>query len=439
MPSRPAHRTARRHCAAALAAALLALDLSGCAGGSGSGKTTITFWDNNGGPQRTPVYQKLIKDFEKANPEIHVKYVGIPSDSVQQKYDTAVVGGAGPDVGGVTTSLLAHLVGQDALEPLDARIAASPLKGKLNEKFTETVKYAGGGKAMYSVPSSGNLDIFWYRKDWFRQAGIPVPKTWDDVFAAARKLTDKSRNRYGFTIRGGAGSVFQILSEAYSYSGVPSFFDAQGKSTVDDPANVALIQKVAEQYRKTTPQADVNNAYAPMVAQFTNGTVAMVHHNLGSTGDVMKALGPEKAGAFALPAGPGGKTSVVPNPVDGFAVMKHSGHKDAAFRFVEFLVSHRANSYWNQKVGQIPANDDALGDAWVKQAPATEMAAKLLNDPHTVLAQAPVYLPDYSSITKTDTEPLFQEVLLGKKTAKQFASALAEKLTKAQQDWKKRH
>lgn len=424
------------------AASLFALTLSACgsSGDSGSGgKVTITFWDNNGGPARTPLYKKLIKDFEQAHPTIRVNYVGIPGDSVQQKYDTAVAGGSVPDVGGVTTSLLGHLVGQNALEPLSDRIAKSSLRGKLNENFVKTVQYAGGSDEMYTVPSSANLDIFWYRKDWFQDAGLSVPKTWDELFTDAQKLTDKSKNRYGYTIRGGAGSIFQILSEAYSYSGTDTFFDQQNKSTVDDPANIELIGKVAEQYKKTTPEADINNAFAPMVAQFTGGTVAMVHHNLGSTGDVLKALGPDKVGAFALPSGPSGASAVVPNPVDGFGVLKASKHKDQAFAFVEFLTSKAANSYWNEQVGQIPANKDVLGDPWLAKAEATKMATDLLNDPKTVLAQAPVYLPEYSSITKTDTEPLFQEVLLGKKTPAEFAKTLADKLTEAQKGWDERH
>ncbi len=77
--------------------------LTGCGGESapaGDGTTTITFWDDNGGPARTPVWQHIIAEFQKANPKIKVQYVGIPIAQVQQKYDTAIAGGGLPDVGG---------------------------------------------------------------------------------------------------------------------------------------------------------------------------------------------------------------------------------------------------------------------------------------------------------------------------------------------------
>ena len=37
----------------------LALVLSACSAGGQDGPTTITFWDNNGGPGRTPIYEEL--------------------------------------------------------------------------------------------------------------------------------------------------------------------------------------------------------------------------------------------------------------------------------------------------------------------------------------------------------------------------------------------
>jgi multiple sugar transport system substrate-binding protein len=420
------------------AAALAALGLLTACGSSGSssdsgGKTTITFWDNNAGPARTPLYQKLIADFEKANPTITVKYVGVTSAEVAEKYNTAIASNSTPDIGGVTTALLASLTAQKALDPLDERFAKSALNGKISANFLEISKSASGGKGLYQLPSSGNQDVIWYRADKFKEAGIAAPKTWDELFSAAAKLTDKGKNQYGFTIRGGSGSGFQVLSEAFSYSGVTTMFDASGKSTVDDPKNIALIEKIAAQYKATTPEADVSNAYPQMLAQFQANQVMMVHHNLGSTRDVKTALGDKVAG-FLLPAGPDG-TSVLANPVDGFGLFKNSKNKDAAWKFMEFLDSHESNSYWNQNVGQIPANTEAYADEWYTASGITKQAGDSLNSTATKLVQPPVYLPQYSKITKTDAEPNFQKVLLGKTSAAEFAKSIADAFTKAQADY----
>ncbi|MFD7657264.1 ABC transporter substrate-binding protein [Actinosynnema sp. NPDC059797] len=421
----------------AVAAAALALTACGSGDSGGDGKVTITFWDNNGGPAREPIYKELISRFESANPDIKVEYVGIPSASVQQKYDTAIAGGETPDVGGVTTSYLAHLIGQGALAPLDDRINGGPLKDKLLPSLVETVRQTAPDGKLYIVPSSANLDIIWYRTDWFKDAGLEPPKTWDEFITAATKLTDAGANKYGYTIRGGAGSVFQLITEAYAYSGVDSFFEG-GRSTLGDSANAELVGKIADLYKKATPEADINNSFTQMIAQFTGGSVAMMHHNLGSYSDVSKALG-DKVAAIPLPVGPSGKRTVVPNPTDGFAVFNNSENQDAAWKFAEFLTSAESNSYWNEKVGQIPANTDVRSAAWIDESAHVKMALGVLEDPATILVPAPVYLPQYSSITKADSEPLYQKVLLGELSAQDFLNGIAEKLTAAQKEWEDRN
>ena len=429
-----------RTTAAALAALglLTACSSSGSSTDSGGGaKVTITYWDNNAGPARTPLFQHLIDEFEKANPTVTVKYVGVTSSEVGEKYNTAIASNSTPDVGGVTTALLASLTAQKALAPLDDLYAKSTLNGKIAANFLDTSKAASGGKGLFQLPSSGNQDVIWYRADKFKAAGLAAPKTWDELFADAAKLTDKAANQYGFTIRGGSGAGFQVLSEAYAYSGVSEMFDASGKSTVDDPKNVALIEKIAAQYKTTTPEADVSNAYPQMIAQFQANQVMMAHHNLGSTRDVKTALGDKVAG-FLLPAGPAG-TSVLANPVDGFGLFKNSKHQAEAWKFMEFLDSHSSNSYWNENVGQIPANTEAYADDWYTKSGITKEAGDLLNAAGTKLVQPPVYLPQYSKITKTDAEPAFQKVLLGKMSAADFAKGIADALTKAQADFKSKN
>ncbi|MBY8853159.1 extracellular solute-binding protein, partial [Saccharothrix sp. MB29] len=132
------------------------------------------------------------------------------------------------------------------------------------------------------------------------------------------------------------------------------------------------------------------------------------------------------------------KRTVVPNPTDGFAVFNNSENQDAAWKFAEFLTSAESNSYWNEKVGQIPANTDVRSAEWIDKAAHVKMALGVLEDPATVLVPAPVYLPQYSSITKTDSEPQYQKVLLGELSAQQFLDDMAKKLTEAQKEWEDR-
>ncbi|MGW2510194.1 ABC transporter substrate-binding protein [Streptomyces scopuliridis] len=430
-----------RTAAAVSLTAVLALTATACgdggsggSGSEGSGKGEITLWDNNTG-ERREIWARIIKDFEKENPDIKVKYVGLPIDQVQAKYDTAIEGGGLPDVGGVGTAYLSNLVVRDVLEPVDDRIDAGALKGKLVPTLVDSVKAAGGrGDSMYSVPTSTNNGTLWYRTDLFGQAGVEPPTTWSKFYAAADKLTKAGTDRFGYTIRGGAGSIAPAMDAMYGQSGITSFWNGD-KTTVNDPKNVAALEKYVALYKKVTPSADVNNDFIKMVAQWDNGTIGMLTHNLASYQDHVKALGKDKFKGLPYPTQEDGSRVQVSNPVDGLGLFKNSKNKAAAWKLIEFAASHKSNSAWNESAGSIPANTDAANDAWIQEAEPTATAMKALSDGSTKIVNLPYYLPDWNTISKSGNEPNFQKVLLGDMTAKEFADKVAKELNEAQAEW----
>ena len=438
-------RRSRRAAVAVALGSVLALTATACGddgsgssgdkGNEGSGKGEITFWDNNGGV-RTDIWKEIIADFEKKNPDIKVKYVGIPAASAQSKYDTAIQGGGLPDVGGVGTAMLAEIGVQGALEPLDSRLDKSTLKGKLSQNLIDSSRAAGAGDKLLQIPTSSNNGTLWYRTDLFKAAGLDAPTTWTKFYAAADKLTNKGKNQFGFTIRGGEGSIAPALDAAYSQSGITSFWNGD-KTTVNDPKNIAALEKYIALYKKDTPSADVNNDFTKMVAQWDSGTIGMLSHNLGSYQDHLKALGAGKFRGLPSPTQDNGSRVQISNPVDGLSVFKSSKNKTAAWKFIEFAVSHEENSKYNESAGQIPANTEAAQDAWIQKSEPTKLAAAALNGGDTKIVQLPYYLPDWATISKSDNEPNFQKVLLGKMSVKDFLNTLAEQLNAAQADWKK--
>ena len=441
-------RRSRRAAIAVALGSVLALTATACGddgsgsggdkGDEGSGKGKIVFWDNNGGV-RTDIWKEIIADFQKANPDIKVEYVGIASTEYQSKVDTAIQGGGLPDVGGVGAAMLAGFSAQNALEPLDSRLSKSSLNGKLNEDMVGVLKAAGGGDGtLYSIPTSANNGVLYYRTDLFKKAGLDEPTTWDKFYAAADKLTDAKKNEFGYTIRGGAGSIAQALDAMYGQSGITSFWNGD-KTTVNDPKNVAALEKYAALYKKVTPAADLNNDFTKMVAQWDSGTIGMLNHNLGSYQDHVKALGVDKFRGIPQPIGASGKRVQVSNPVDGMGVFKSSKNKDAAWKFIEFATSAAENSKFNQNAGQVPSNNDAAKDAWISKAEPTKLAAAALTDGSTTIVQLPYYLPDWNTISKADNEPNFQKVLLGDMSAKDFLDTMADQLNKAQAEWKEQN
>ncbi|MEH7272440.1 ABC transporter substrate-binding protein [Neobacillus vireti] len=386
---------------------------------------TLQFWDENAGPARTPVWEEVIKRFEEKNPNIDVEYVGIPNSSAKSKYDAAIAADDMPDIGSVQTTWLPEFSIREALLPLDSYFEKSDISKKINPSATGVNKKITQDGKLYGIPYAQNLDALWIRTDWFEQAGVQEPKTWDEFFTVIEKMKDQNNNRYGFTIRGGAGASFTIQRAMFAYSGL-DFFDKNGKTNINDPKHVEFVEKYFSYYDKFTPKSDITNGYKEMIAGFDTGVVAMVHHNPGSYGEHNKALPAGSYKLIPLPTTEKGQYVAEGGNAVNLAIFKSTKHADEAWKFVEFVNSEEAQSYWNEQTGQIPTNSDVLDDKWVQDAQHIKTAFEVYNNPDTKLYEPPFYLPDYRAILDGVVDPGVQAVMSGKMSAKDFLDEWAK-------------
>ena len=407
--------------------------------GSNDSKVTLTFWDENAGPQRTPIWEELIKRFEEENPNIDVEYVGLPKDQAKSKIDTAIAADDLPDVASVQTTWLPEFSIRDALLPLDDYYKKSELNGKINDGAVEFNKKIVNDNKLYGIPYTQNLDVIWVRPDLFEQNGVKIPETWDEFFTAAKEMTKDGV--YGYTIRGGAGGSFQLQRLMYAYSGIKDYVKKDGTSTINDPKHIEFLKKYFALYNKYTPKSDITNGYKEMVAAFDTGVVSMVHHNIGSFGEHSEALEPNQFQAIPLPKSEEGYYEAEGGNTINISIFKSTKNPDAAWKFAEFINSKESQSYWNEKVGQIPTNSDCLQDEWVQNSQHIKLAFEVYDDPNTVLYEPPFYIPDYRSILDNIVDPGTQAVMSGEKTVEEFldewAKAIEDSVAKYRETFKK--
>ncbi|MDO4326847.1 MAG: extracellular solute-binding protein [bacterium] len=180
-------------------------------------KVTVTFWDENAGDERTEYYMQIIENFEKENPDIHIEYLGLSSSDALSKYQTAIAAGETPDVGGLNNSWAATVIGQNHCVAFDDMFAAWEGSKDIEEGYMEICRTYHKNGNLYMMPTSANFITLWTNDAMFEQAGLEAPKTWDEFFEAAEKLTDKDNGQYGYTIRGGSASPAVLIDFIYSY------------------------------------------------------------------------------------------------------------------------------------------------------------------------------------------------------------------------------
>lgn len=385
---------------------------------------SLVFWDENAGPQRTPIWEELIARFEDENPNIDVEYVGLPKNEAKSKIDAAIAANDTPDVSSLQTSWLPEYSIRGALLPLDDYFAESELNSKINEGAIEFNKAIVRDKMLYGIPYTQNLDVIWIRSDLFKQAGIEAPDTWDEFYSAVDTMT--TDDMYGYTIRGGAGGALHVQRLMYAYSGISEYLTEDGEATIDDPKHVEFLERYFALYQKNTPQSDITNGYQEMVATFDTGKAGMVHHNIGSFGEHSEALEPDQFEAIPLPKSEDGNYVVEGGNTIGISIFEGTEHPEASFQLVEFLNSAESQSYWNEQVGQIPTNSDVMEEEWLQNAQHLNVAFSVYDDSKTELYEPPFHLPDYRSILDNQVDSDIQSVMAGEMTVKDFLTAWAE-------------
>lgn len=149
------------------------LGLSACSsqGESTDGKVTIEYFNQKG--EMVDTLREIAKDFEKENPNVHVKVVNVPNAGEVLK--TRVLAGDIPDVVNIYPQSI----------ELQEWAKAGYFEDLSNKDYLKRVKnhyadkYAIDGK-IYNIPYTANAYGIYYNKDKFKELGLKVPETWEE-------------------------------------------------------------------------------------------------------------------------------------------------------------------------------------------------------------------------------------------------------------------
>src|SRR6185295_17583437 len=196
--------------------------------------------------------------FKQKFPDIALQQENIPNPEYMAKFTAAVVANTRPDVSMVVAERLPDMLAMNGLVDLTARINAWPNKG--NYPADRWQGCTQNGK-IYGVPAFTFVDWVYYRKDWLEQAGIAgPPKTLDEFVTTAKKLTDPSKNRYGFGMRAGPGGAAYLIDLMESFG---SKFVVDGKNAMDKAKVLAAVKWYSElaTVHKVVPPSVTNDGF----------------------------------------------------------------------------------------------------------------------------------------------------------------------------------
>lgn len=223
-------------CAAALSLVLTA-GLAACGSKNSSKKLSVSIWDEN----QRPGIQEILKDFTKKT-GVETEVTVVDWRNYWTQLSSGASGGQLPDVFWMHSNESQRYMSNGLLLDLTDRIAKSEVIKSENYPEDISKLYQLDGK-QYAVPKDIDTIALWYNKTLFDAAGVSYPTddwTWDDLYEAAVKLTNKKENKYGFVVQPDSTQA-GYYNMIYSMNGYVISEDKK-KSGFDQPGTIEAIK-----------------------------------------------------------------------------------------------------------------------------------------------------------------------------------------------------
>ncbi|MEQ1408331.1 sugar ABC transporter substrate-binding protein [Neorhizobium sp. Rsf11] len=227
---------------------------------------------------------------------------------------------------------------------------------------------------LLGVPTNGNVLVLYYRSDLYKQAGLKVPQTWDDLLANAKKLHNPPKT-YGFVSRGTRESIlFDFSPVLFSHGG--SFFADPETGDFSVTLNSPQGLQALETFIKLNKEVGAGNAgaleQAELIQLLSTGKAAQGTAVIAAVADLQdpnKSIVTDTIETALLPAGPGGKhASVAGHWMAGIPKNVPEANQKAALKFLKWFLQKDTQVAYTQ-AGGIPIRKD-LSDTALAGDPA---------------------------------------------------------------------
>lgn len=312
-------------------------------------EVTLAGWGGN------PMEQKLLKqtldEFEKKYPNIKVKHEVI-SDQYMDVIKTRLIGGEGPDVFYLDAFEAPAMIETGVLEPLDDYVTDDFDIDDFEKPLLDAFKGPDG--KIYGFPKDYSTLALFYNKKMFEEAGLDVPKTWDELREAAKKLT-KGTEVYGFGV---APELARLYYIAESKGGKVV---TDNKASFADPKVVEALQPIVDMRLKDKSAAQPSEVGAGWGGEmFGQQKAAMVIEGNWAIPFLQETFPNTEFGTAEVPTIDGKKGTMAYTVA--YVMNKDSQKKEAAWKLISFLTGKEGMKIWTSKGFALPTRKSVAAE-----------------------------------------------------------------------------
>jgi sorbitol/mannitol transport system substrate-binding protein len=287
---------------------------------------------------------------------------------------------------------------------------------------------------LYAVPFYAESSFTYYRKDLFDAAGLKMPEkpTYDQIAEFAAKLTDKSKEQYGFCQRGkpGWGENMAFVGPMVNAFGGRWFNEKWEPQLTSEPWQKAISYYVKNMNAYGPPGATANG-HNENRALFATGHCAMWVDATSAAGYIFNPAESQVADKTAFAPAP---TQVTSNGSGWFwawslGIPVSSTKTDAAKSFVKWATSKEYIATVGKEIGWVSAPPGTRQSTY--NSPEYQQAAPFAKVVYESIANADITKPTKDPVPYIGIQyvaiPEFQG--LGTQVGQQIAAALAGQVT----------
>jgi len=199
----------------------------------------ITFWSGETEEQRQAVIREMVSDFEAENPDISVEIVPIHESNLPDQIMAAIPAQQLPDV---IELGLEHVLLMSNFDLLDVDVATDILNNiGIDDYFSGPIDMTTLNGNHLAVPMHGWVQGIWYRQDWFDEAGLDAPETWDSIAEAAEYFYNPPES-YGIVTGTKADHYARQSFNQFAFSNNAYLFDEDGNINFDSPEMLETVE-----------------------------------------------------------------------------------------------------------------------------------------------------------------------------------------------------
>lgn len=284
------------------------------------------------------ILQDRLAEFEKLS-GIKVNLSVLPEQQARQKLAIDFAsGGRTVDVFDSSLSVEKARFSQAGwYEPLDKYMVAGKMDPvyRFDDFFSSArnaVKTSDG--SIIGLPWKADVQVLYYRKDLFAQAGLKVPTSLATLEAAAAKLNVPGK-MYGYAARGlKNANAYTFAFPLAAFKG--AWVDPQGNATVNNAQAVKALDWYSGMLKKYAPASVVSYNWSEVLGLFQQEQLAMFNDGIGFAVQLEDKAASKVAGKVGYAVLPG---RLAPATFNALAISSRSANKDAAFVFMQWATN----------------------------------------------------------------------------------------------------